>query len=171
LAGPLIKTRRNAKCRNAIKGSDPNSANLRANLLKISSLWLSCIAKPRGCSTLRERYRAGTARRAARRSSFLPRKDLIGMDKRLKLAPFGSDPFMPRGFPTQDGHKLLILRTSVLKLAPFGSDPLMPYGRQKTRSQKWERVLRRALPVSGQALSGERGSDRVDGHDDGVTQN
>jgi hypothetical protein len=28
-----------------------------------------------------------------------------------------------RGFPTQDGHKLLILRTSVLKLAPFGSDP------------------------------------------------
>jgi len=32
---------------------------------------------------------------AACRSSFLPRKYLIGMDKRLKLAPFGSDPFSP----------------------------------------------------------------------------
>jgi hypothetical protein len=48
----------------------------------------------RDCSTLRERYRAGAARRAARRSSFLPHKYLIGMDKRLKLARFGSDPFI-----------------------------------------------------------------------------
>jgi hypothetical protein len=77
-----------------VKGSDPNGANLRADALRISNLWPSCVAKPRDCRTLRERNRAETAPGAACRSSFLPRKYLIGMDKRLKLAPFGSDPFI-----------------------------------------------------------------------------
>jgi hypothetical protein len=83
-----------------VKGSDPNGANLRTDFLRISNLWQSYVAKPRDCRALREMSRAEAAPRAVSRSSFLPRKYLIGLNKRLKLAPFGSDPFIRASAPT-----------------------------------------------------------------------